>query len=107
VRGLRTSLPFFFLETEQEGEGNGWRGAARPWVSAPWYMAMPGEEGKTERRPRGSDSDPHLVRRWSTEGCPWRWVVAGNGERRQRAAVRGRGGEVLGQCGRSEGRLGS
>jgi hypothetical protein len=66
---------------------------------------MPGEEGKTERRPRGSDSGPHLVRRRPTEGCPRRWVVAGNGERRRRAAARGRGGEVLGRRERSEGRL--
>jgi hypothetical protein len=32
--------------------------------------------------------------------------VAGNGERWRRAAARGRGGEVLGRRGRSEGRLG-
>jgi hypothetical protein len=83
VEGLCTSLPFFFLETEQEGEGNSRRGAARPWAPAPWCMATPGEEGKTERRPRGSDSSPHLVWRRSTEGHPRRWVVAGNGERRQ------------------------
>jgi hypothetical protein len=31
-RGLCTSLPFFFLETEQEGGTVGW-GVARPWVS--------------------------------------------------------------------------
>jgi hypothetical protein len=59
-----------------------------------------------ERRPRGFDSGPHLVRRRPTEGCPRRWVVASNGERRQRAATRGRGGEVLGRRGWSEGWLG-
>jgi hypothetical protein len=106
-RGLCTSLPFFFLEIEQEGEGNGRRGGtARPWAPAPWCMTTPGEDGKTERRPRGSDSGPHLVRRWSTEGCPRRWVVGGNGERRWRAAARGRGGEVLGRYGWSQGWLG-
>jgi hypothetical protein len=35
-RRLCISLPFFFLETEYEGEGNGRRGAARPWAPAPW-----------------------------------------------------------------------
>jgi hypothetical protein len=45
-RGFCTSLPFFFLETEQEGEGNGRRGAARPWAPAPWRMAPPGEGKK-------------------------------------------------------------
>jgi hypothetical protein len=60
---------------------------------------------ETERRPRGSESGPHLMRRRATEGCPRRWVVASNGEWRQRAAASGRGGEVLGQRGRSEGRL--
>jgi hypothetical protein len=69
-------------------------------------MAKPGEEGKMERRPRGSDSGPHLVRRRYTEGCPQRSVVAGSGEWRRRVAARGRGGEVLGRCGRSEGQLG-
>jgi hypothetical protein len=69
-RGLCTSLPFFFLKTEQEGEGNGRRGVARPWAPAPWCIAMPGKEGKMERRPRGSDFSPHLVQRQSTEGCP-------------------------------------
>jgi hypothetical protein len=69
LRGLCTSLPFFFLETEQEAEENGRRGA-RPWAPAPWCMAIPGEEGKTERRLRGSNSGPHLVRRWAMEGCP-------------------------------------
>jgi hypothetical protein len=48
-RGLCTSLPFFFLEIEQEGEGNGRRGAASSWALAPWCMATPGEEGKIER----------------------------------------------------------
>jgi hypothetical protein len=70
-------------------------------------MATHGEEGKTERRPRGSDSGPHLVRRRSMEGCLWRWVVAGNGGRRRRAAVRGRGGEVLGRHGRVTGSIGT
>jgi hypothetical protein len=105
-RGLCTSLPFFFLETEQEGEGNDTRGAARPWAPAPWCMAMHGEEGKMERRPRGSDSGPHFMRRRSTEGCLRGWAVAGNGGRQRRAAARGRGGEVLGRRGWSEGRLG-
>jgi hypothetical protein len=81
-RGLCTSLPCFFLKTEQEGEGNGRRGVARPWAPAPWCMATLREEGKKERRPRGSDSDPHLVRRRSTaHGDGW-WpaMVSGGGE---------------------------
>jgi hypothetical protein len=78
-------LPFFFLETEQEGEGNGrMGGTARPWEPAPWCMATPGEEEKTERRPRGSDFGPHLVRRRSTEAVHrdgwWPAMVSGGGE---------------------------
>jgi hypothetical protein len=90
----------------RRGERNGRMGggAARPWAPASWCMLMPREEGKMERRLRGSNSGPHLARRRSTEGCPRRWVVGSNGERRRQAAARGRG-EVLGQRGRSKGRL--
>jgi hypothetical protein len=45
-RGFCTSLPFFFCETEQEGEGNGRRGAARPRVPARGAWQHLGRRGK-------------------------------------------------------------
>jgi hypothetical protein len=43
-RGSCTSLPFFFLEIEQEGEGNGRMGAGvvQAMGAGPWCMATPG-----------------------------------------------------------------
>jgi hypothetical protein len=72
-RGLCTSLHFLLPQDRTGGgEEHRMRGATRPWAPAPWCMATLGEEGKTERRPRGSDSGPHLVWRRSTEDCPQR-----------------------------------
>jgi hypothetical protein len=82
-RGLCTSLPFFFLETEKVGEGNGRMGGSQAMGADPLVHGDAREEGKMERRPRRSDSGLHLVWRRSTEGCPRRWVVAGNGARRR------------------------
>jgi hypothetical protein len=59
-------------------------------------MAMPREEGKTERRPRGSDSGPHLVRRRlqrAVHGDGW-WpaMVSGSDELQREAEGRCWGG---------------
>jgi hypothetical protein len=51
-RGLCTSLPFFFLETEQEGEGNGRRGGGQAMGAGPlvhgnaWGGGKNGEEAE-------------------------------------------------------------
>ena len=38
-----------------------------------------GKWGKTERRPRGFDSSPHLELGWSEAGCPRRRAEVGDG----------------------------
>jgi hypothetical protein len=58
-------------------------GAARPWAPAPWCMATHGEEGKTERRPRGSDSGTlcgDSLRRAVYGDGWWPAMVGGGGE---------------------------
>ena len=50
--------------------------------------------GKTERRPRGSDSPPHLELGWSEAGCPRRWTEVGDGGYGGGAARLGRGTAV-------------
>jgi hypothetical protein len=68
--GLCTSLPFFFLETEQEGEGNSRRWGSQAMGAGPLAHGNTRGGEKMERRLRGFDSGPHLVRRQSTEGYP-------------------------------------
>jgi len=55
-------------------------GGRRPWARGPGGTEAVEKWGKTERRPRGSDSPTHLGRRWSVEGGR-RWLaeVAGYG----------------------------
>ena len=48
-----------------------------------------------KRRARGSDSPPHLERRWSEEGCPRRRVEVGNSDYGGGAARPGRGRAVV------------
>ena len=45
-----------------------------PW---PWGTAAVEKWGKTERRPRGFDSPPHLELGWSEAGCPRRRADGG------------------------------
>jgi hypothetical protein len=83
----------------------GW-GGGQAMGAGPLVMATPVEEGKTERRPRGSDSGPHLVRRRlrrAVHGDGW-WpaIVSGGGEL-QREVEEGRcWGSVGGVRGGSE-----
>jgi hypothetical protein len=51
VEGLCTSLPFFFLEIEQEGEGNGRRGGGQAMSTG-----MLGDKARAARV-RGRDGD--------------------------------------------------
>jgi len=64
-----------------DGQNRGGHGRGRrPWARGPGGTAAVEKWGKTERRPRGSDSPTHLGRRWSVEGGRrWRAEVAGYG----------------------------
>ena len=64
-----------------DGQNRGGHGRGRrPWARGPGGTAAVEKWGKTERRPRGSDSPTHLGRRWYVEGGRrWRAEVAGYG----------------------------
>jgi hypothetical protein len=92
-RGLCTSLPFFFLETELEGEGNGRRGRPRHACRPHGAWQRPGRRGKW----RGGQGGP--VPALTSCGDGLRRVVHGDGW--WPAMVSG-GGEL--QCEVEEGR---
>jgi hypothetical protein len=52
-RGLCTSLPFFFLETEQEEEGNGRRGVRQAMGAGPLVHGNARGGGKNEEEAQG------------------------------------------------------
>jgi len=73
-RGFWAKFPSFFLlplPGTEEAQGG------RPWGPAALGAREAGEWGKTERRPRGSDSPAHLERRQPMESGR-RWPAGGS-----------------------------
>ena len=66
----------FFLLTHRPNRGG--RRWGRPWAGGPRGAMETGKWGKTERRPRGSDSPTHLEQRRSVKGCPRRRAEVGD-----------------------------
>jgi hypothetical protein len=105
LRGLCTSLPFFFLETEQEGGGNGRRGAARPWVRAPLVHGNArggGENGEEAEGVRFRPCGDGLQRAVHGDGW-WPAMVSSGGELQREVEE----GMCWGCVGRVRGGLGS
>ena len=68
--------------------------AGGAWAGGPQGAMEAGKWGKTERRPRGSDSPTHLERRRSVKGCPRRRAEVGDNGYGGGAARLGRGRAV-------------
>jgi hypothetical protein len=69
--GLCTSRPFFFLETEQEGEGNGRRGGGQAMGAGPLAHGNTQEGGKNREEAEGVRFWPSPRAKTDYEGCPW------------------------------------